>query len=149
MSAPSRPARTQRRLCAIGGALAIAALAACTPPPAPKPPPTPPAAQPAHARTIARHPLTRDEPGFVRLSNTPQGRVPVRVGVLLPFSNGSAATRNLAKAMMKAAQLAMFDSRNSNILLMPSDEGSTPKQAAEAAPTLISEGAEIIVGPLF
>jgi ABC-type branched-subunit amino acid transport system substrate-binding protein len=100
-------------------------------------------------RTTARHPLTSDEPGFVRLSNTPQGHVPVRVGVLLPFSNGSASTRNLAKAMMKAAQLAMFDSRNSNILLMPSDEGSTPKQAAEAARTLISEGAEIIVGPLF
>lgn len=102
-----------------------------------------------HARTVARHPLTHDEPAFVRLSNTPQGHVPVRVGVLLPFSSGSASTRNLAKAMLNAAQLAMYDSRNPDLLLMPGDEGSTPQQAASAARTLLSEGAEVIVGPLF
>jgi ABC-type branched-subunit amino acid transport system substrate-binding protein len=85
----------------------------------------------------------------VRLSNIPQGHVPVRVGVLLPFSNGSAATRALAKAMLNAAQLAMFDSRNPEIVLMPEDEGSTPKEAAAAARTLLNEGAEIIVGPVF
>jgi ABC-type branched-subunit amino acid transport system substrate-binding protein len=93
--------------------------------------------------------LTSDQPGFVRLSNTPRDKVPVRVGLLLPFSNGSAATRNLAKAMMNAAQLALFDSRNANIVLLPGDEGSTPSEAAAAARTLLSEGAEIIVGPLF
>jgi|KBSMisStandDraft_5_1062788.scaffolds.fasta_scaffold09553_2 branched-chain amino acid transport system substrate-binding protein len=98
---------------------------------------------------IAKHPLMGDQPGFVRLSNTPAGRVPVRVGVLLPFSNGSAATRNLAKALMNAAQLAMFDARNPDILLLPKDEGSTPAEAASAARSLMSEGAEVIVGPLF
>jgi branched-chain amino acid transport system substrate-binding protein len=85
----------------------------------------------------------------VRLSSTPAGRVPVRVGVLLPFSNGSAATRSLAKALFNAAQLAMFDSRNPDILLMPEDEGSSPREAAAAARTLLNEGAEIIVGPVF
>jgi ABC-type branched-subunit amino acid transport system substrate-binding protein len=85
----------------------------------------------------------------VRLSNTSRDRVPVRVGLLLPFSNGSAATRNLAKAMMNAAQLALFDSHNPDIVLLPADEGSTPSEAAAAARNLLSEGAEIIVGPLF
>jgi ABC-type branched-subunit amino acid transport system substrate-binding protein len=77
------------------------------------------------------------------------GHVPVRVGVLLPFSKGSAATRNLAKALMNAAQLAIFDVHNPDILLMAEDEGSTPADAASAARVLISEGAEVIVGPVF
>jgi len=79
----------------------------------------------------------------------PQSRVPVRVGVLLPFSNGSAGTRALAKGMMNAAQLSLFDTRDPDIVLMPGDEGSTPQQAAAAARTLLAKGAEIIVGPLF
>jgi len=140
--------RLLKRLYAIAGVLTIAALAGCVTPPAPKAPPPPPAPVQSH-RTAATHPLTGEQPGFVRLSNTPQGHVPVRVGVLLPFSNGSAATRSLAKAMLNAAQLAMFDSRNPDILLMPEDEGSTPKEAAAAARNLLNEGAEVIVGPLF
>jgi ABC-type branched-subunit amino acid transport system substrate-binding protein len=51
--------------------------------------------------------------------------------------------------MMKAAQLALFDAHNPDILLMTADEGSTPQQAAAGARTLIAEGAEIIIGPLF
>jgi branched-chain amino acid transport system substrate-binding protein len=137
------------RVCAIAGALAIAGLSACMTAPEPKAPPPPPQAQQAQPKYVARHPLTGEEPGFVRLSNTPQGRTPVRVGVLLPFSNGSAATRGLAKAMLNAAQLALFDSRNQDILLMTADEGSTPSEAAAGARTLLAEGAEVIVGPLF
>lgn len=98
---------------------------------------------------MPRQPLTAELPGFLRLANMQRGRVPVRVGVLLPFSNGSPATRALAKQMMNAAELAMFDSRNPDILLMAGDEGSTPQEAATAARTLLSEGAEVIVGPLF
>ena len=75
--------------------------------------------------------------------------VPVRIGMLLPFSNGSAATRALAASMMKAAELAMFDAGNPDILLMTADEGSTPEASAEAARSLLAQGAEIIVGPLF
>ncbi|MBV9063477.1 MAG: penicillin-binding protein activator [Alphaproteobacteria bacterium] len=71
------------------------------------------------------------------------------MGVLLPFSNGSATTRTLAKGLMNAAELALFDARNPDLLLMPGDEGASPRQAAAAARTLISEGAEIIIGPLF
>ncbi|MFL5237377.1 MAG: penicillin-binding protein activator, partial [Rhizomicrobium sp.] len=144
----SRPTRLLQRLCAIAGTLAIAGMTACTPPPKPQAPPAPPPA-PAQAHATAKHPLIGSQPGFVRLSNTPAGREPVRVGVLLPFSNGSAATRNLAKALMNAAQLAMFDARNPDILLLPGDEGSTPGEAASAARMLMSEGAEVIVGPLF
>ena len=93
--------------------------------------------------------MTADEPGFVRLSNTPSGTTPVRVGILLPFSNGSGQTRALAASMMKAAQLALFDSGNSNIILLSADEGSTGESAANGARSLLAQGAEVIVGPLF
>lgn len=149
MFASFRPAGVLNKLCATAGIMAIAVLAACTPPPAPKPTPPPAPPAPQANRTVPHHPLTSDQPGFVRLSNTSKTRVPVRVGLLLPFSNGSAATRNLARAMMNAAQLALFDARNPDILLMPGDEGSTAQTAASAARTLIAEGAEVIVGPLF
>jgi branched-chain amino acid transport system substrate-binding protein len=76
-------------------------------------------------------------------------RTPVRVGILLPFTNGSSSTRALAASMMKAAQLALFDAHNPDILLITADEGSTPAQAAAGTRSLLAEGAEIIVGPLF
>jgi ABC-type branched-subunit amino acid transport system substrate-binding protein len=79
----------------------------------------------------------------------PQGQTPVRVGVLLPFSNGSAATRSLASNLMKAAELALFESKRRNMLLMSADEGSGGAEAAAGARTLLAEGAEIIIGPLF
>jgi len=98
---------------------------------------------------IAQHPLTGEEPGFLRLGNMSANRVPVRVGMLLPFSNGSPATRALAASMMKAAELAVFDAGNPDILLITADEGSNPEASAEAARSLLAQGAEIIVGPLF
>lgn len=93
--------------------------------------------------------MTQEEPGFIRLPNMSRNAVPVRVGVLLPFSNGSAATRALAASMLKAAELAVFDAHNPNILLITADEGSTPETAASGARALLAQGAEIIVGPLF
>jgi branched-chain amino acid transport system substrate-binding protein len=51
--------------------------------------------------------------------------------------------------MMKAAELAVFDSGNPDILLLTAPEGATPEASAEAARSLLQQGAEIIVGPLF
>jgi branched-chain amino acid transport system substrate-binding protein len=138
-----RPAIRLVRLCAILGAAAIAGLSACTPPPPPPPkvvvPPPP----------VAGNPLDRDLPNYLRLPNTPPGTTPVRVGIILPFSSTTPGTRNLAAAMLKAAELALFDGGNSNILLITADEGASPDQAGAAAVKLLSQGAEVIIGPLF
>ncbi|HKD46125.1 MAG TPA: penicillin-binding protein activator [Rhizomicrobium sp.] len=131
------------RLCAIGGAVAIAALSACTPPPPPPPPVLAPPPPP-----IAANPLNKDQSNYLRLPNLAPGVTPVRVGIILPFTSGTPATRNLAASMLKAAELALFDTGNRNLLLMTADEGS-PDLAAAAADKLLSQGAEIIVGPLF
>ena len=85
----------------------------------------------------------------MRLGNMSGGHVPVRIGILLPFNNGSAATRALASSMLKAAELAVFDSGNQDILLISADEGGNPEASAAAARNLLQQGAEIIVGPLF
>lgn len=141
--------RVVRRVCVIAAAVAIGTLAGCETQPAPKPatPLAPVVAAPQ--APVVQHPMTGEEQGFLRLGNTDPNRVPVRVGILLPFTNGSAATRALAANMMKAAELAVFDSGNPDILLMAADEGSTPEAAADAARSLLAQGAEIIVGPLF
>jgi ABC-type branched-subunit amino acid transport system substrate-binding protein len=142
---------TVRRFCAIAGLVASAALAGCqTAPPAPPPAaPVAPATAPLTNVPGATNPLVADDPSFTRLGNIPAGKVPVRVGLLLPFSNGSAQTRLLAASMMKAAQLALFDAGNPNIILLSADEGSTPESAANGARSLLAQGAEVIVGPLF
>jgi ABC-type branched-subunit amino acid transport system substrate-binding protein len=135
------------RLCAIVAALSIALLAGCQTPapvkPVAPPPPPPPA-------PTAPHQLLADAPNFLRLPNMAEGRTPLRVGVILPFSSPSAGTRALAGAMLKAAQLALYDSGNRDMLLMTADDSvSKPSEAAAAADKLLAQGAEVIVGPLF
>src|SRR5579862_8568498 len=110
-----------RSLCAILGALSIALLAGCqTPPPPPKPvpPPPPPVVK------LAPHQLTQDEPQFLRLPNMDKTKTPLRVGVILPFTNSSPATRAIATGMLKAAQLALYDSGSHDLVLMTADDSA-------------------------
>jgi ABC-type branched-subunit amino acid transport system substrate-binding protein len=123
---------------------ALMLLAGCAAPQNAVKPPAPAPAPPP----VAEVPKNHEQPNYLRLPNLPEG-TPVRVGVILPFSSPSAGTRALAGSMLKAAELAMFNSKNNTIVLMTADEDGTPAQAAEAARTLLAEGAEVIVGPLF
>ena len=138
------------RLCAIALAAGIAALSGCAqpvPPPAPPPvalPPPPPPEEPP-----APNQLSQEKPNFLRLPNIPDDVTPVRVGVILPLTSTNAATRALAQSMLKAAQLALFDGGNADMVLMVDDEGNGGASAAAAANRLLAQGAEIIVGPLF
>ncbi|MES2255986.1 MAG: penicillin-binding protein activator [Pseudomonadota bacterium] len=138
-----RPKALSIRLFAILSLAAIAGLNACTPPPPPPPkvvaPPPP----------VAGNPLDRDLPTYFRLPNTPPDSTPVRVGIILPFSSATPGTRNLAAAMLKSAELALFDGGNGNVLLITADEGTGADTAGAAAAKLVGQGAEIIIGPLF
>jgi branched-chain amino acid transport system substrate-binding protein len=145
----SRLSRAAARFSVIPAFLAIALVAGCETENGAKPVAPPPVAAVQPTGPIAQHPLTGEESGFVRLGNMNPNHVPVRIGMLLPFNNGSAATRALAASMMKSAELAIFDAGDPDILLLTADEGSTPEASAEAARTLLAQGAEIIVGPLF
>jgi len=131
------------RFCAI--ALAVA-IAACTPKPQG---PAPVTRAPVPQGPVAGNPLDRDLPSYLRLPGMAADATPIRVGIILPFTSSSGPTRALAASMMKAAQLALFDSGNRNILLMTADEGNGGAGAAAAAQQLLAQGAEVVVGPLF
>src|SRR6185312_14623487 len=134
------------RLCAILGAISIVALAGCQTPQVVKPPVALPPPPPA---PTAPHQLLGDSPSFLRLPNLAEGKTPLRIGVILPLSNSSAATRGLANAMLKAAQLALYDSGNRDMVLLTADESGKAADAASAAERLLNQGAEVLIGPLF
>lgn len=76
-------------------------------------------------------------------------RTPVRIGLILPLKDRSANTRALAVAMSQAAELAVFDVGDPNIVLMTADESEPGFDAAHAARKLLDQGAEVLIGPIF
>src|SRR5215510_1663927 len=72
----------------------------------------------------------------------------VRVALVLPLSaQGNAGLA--AQSMKNAAEMALAEFKNPNIQLLVKDDGGTPQGAEAGAQQAISEGAEIILGPLF
>ena len=69
----------------------------------------------------------------------------LRVGLLLPLTGSSAS---LGEAMQRAAQMAVFDT-GTQVELLPRDSGDSATGAGEAARSVIAQGADIILGPLF
>ncbi len=144
---------SRARVCALAALLAIgASLAGCMtmpPPPPPPPPPAPPPPMVLVPPPPPPPPGRQELPGYYRLPGMPAGKVPARVALLLPYSSPQAETRAVAQALERAAELALLDSKNADILLMPRDDGGTPEKAAAAAAQAINDGAEVILGPLF
>lgn len=75
----------------------------------------------------------------------PSGAGAVKVALLVPLSGANA---DLGKAMLEAAQLALFTTESERLTLIPRDTGGTPEGAAGAARSAIAEGAQLILGPL-
>jgi len=72
----------------------------------------------------------------------------VRVAMLLPLSaTGNAG--QIAANFKNAAALALKDFKSANIQIMVKDDQGTPQGASAAASEAISQGAELILGPLF
>ncbi|WP_291749674.1 penicillin-binding protein activator [Bauldia sp.] len=76
------------------------------------------------------------------------GTGPVRVAMLLPLSaTGNAG--QLARDMRNAAELALREFQAANIQILIKDDRGTADGARAAATAAISEGAQIILGPVF
>ena len=69
-----------------------------------------------------------------------------RVGLLLPLSGRYAAE---GESLLRAAQLALFDTADERFLLLPRDTEGTAKGAERAARALLDDGVDLILGPLF
>lgn len=71
---------------------------------------------------------------------------PPKVALLLPLTGRAAA---VGKALRNAAELALFDIATEDFALAFYDTASDPQTAVGVARNAISEGADMIIGPLF
>ncbi|WP_416896583.1 MAG: penicillin-binding protein activator [Minwuia sp.] len=79
--------------------------------------------------------------------NRPVGTpLPLKVAILLPQSGQAGAAGEI---ILKAAQMAVFDSGQDRMTLMPYDTESTPAGARAAAMAAEQDGAQLVLGPLF
>ncbi len=88
------------------------------------------------------------QPGEQTAANASLGEGQVRVGLILPLS-GQGNAGVAAQSMKNAAEMALAEFKSPNIQLLVKDDGGTGQGAQGAAQQVISEGAEIIIGPLF
>ena len=125
-------------------------------PPRPEPPPKPPQPKtPAAAVVVPPEPppaaplppLFEPAPPANRFGAPFPGRpLTARVALLLPISGPN---RGLGAAMQEAAQLALFEIADDNLVLLTYDTGGTPAGAVAAATRAVQDGAGLILGPLF
>ncbi|WGF87465.1 penicillin-binding protein activator [Marinivivus vitaminiproducens] len=70
----------------------------------------------------------------------------VRVGLLLPLSGDQ---RPVGEDALRAAEMAIFDRGDNDVVLLPRDSGASSSRAAEAARSLVADGAQLLIGPLY
>ena len=70
----------------------------------------------------------------------------VRVALLVPLTGGNA---NLGNALSNAAQLALFDTGNDQLELLPIDTKGNASGPQAALDEALAQGADIILGPVF
>lgn len=75
-------------------------------------------------------------------------RPPVKIAIILPLE-GMGETASIAKSMKQGAELALFERNDPYVQLITKSDGGTALGARAAAHAAISEGAEIILGPLL
>ncbi len=100
---------------------------------------------------VATEPLPEETPAGGDVSLRPGGPPPpaadaVRVGLLLPLSGPQAG---LGKAMLQAAELALFDLGDQRFELLSYDTKGTPDGAAAAAQMALADGSVMLLGPLL
>jgi ABC-type branched-subunit amino acid transport system substrate-binding protein len=136
-----------------------------TPAPAQTPPPSPQPQAQTQARVVPPPSATTSPRAPFAPRSGPAGRAPAgtaaapriiappvtadgnpRVALLLPLSG---ANGGLGRAMLNAAQLALFDFAERHFELLIQDTGGTPDGAARAAAMAIGDGATLILGPLL
>ncbi|MBX9908729.1 MAG: penicillin-binding protein activator [Beijerinckiaceae bacterium] len=87
-------------------------------------------------------------PGGTAPTGQTIGQGKVRVGLILPLTaEGQGAT--VGNALKNAAEMALAEFPGADLTLLVKDDRGTPQGAQAAAQEALSEGAELIIGPLF
>ncbi len=76
----------------------------------------------------------------------PEAAGAIRVALLLPLSGTHG---ELGRALLDAAQIALFDLAGPQLELLPRDTQGTPEGALAAVDGALEQGAQLILGPLF
>ncbi len=76
------------------------------------------------------------------------GTGPVKVALILPLTQGTNPS-TVGISLRNAADLALSEAGNTDITLLVKDDHSTPEGATAAAQAAVSDGADLIIGPLF
>ena len=93
-------------------------------------------------------PPIAQQPGEATAANAAVGEGQVRVALILPLS-GQGNASVAGQSMKNAAEMALAEFKSPNIQLLVKDDGGTVQSAQAGAQQAISEGAEIIIGPIF
>ena len=93
-------------------------------------------------------PPIAQQPGEATAANAAVGEGQVRVASILPLS-GQGNASIAGQSMKNAAEMALAEFKSPNIQLLVKDDGGTVQSAQAGAQQAISEGAEIIIGPIF
>jgi ABC-type branched-subunit amino acid transport system substrate-binding protein len=91
---------------------------------------------------------TMVQPGAAPQQPSTVGTGKIKVGLILPLSAGGNAGI-AAQSMKNAAEMALAEFNNPDIQLFVKDDAGTTGGAQAATQQAVSEGAEIILGPLF
>ncbi len=78
-----------------------------------------------------------------------KGRDTKRLALLLPFSARSNGLKAQAASMLRAAELAVFEREEADVLLIALDTQGTADGARSAAKSALDSGADIILGPII
>lgn len=70
----------------------------------------------------------------------------LRIGLLVPLTGPREAE---GKALLDAAQMALFEVGDDRFTLVPADTGSTPEGARQAANRVADSGVSLVIGPLL
>ncbi len=73
-------------------------------------------------------------------------RTAIRLGLLLPLSGPDS---EIGQALLNAANMALFDSRDKRLVLLPADTKGTGPGALAAMKQLLDQRVDVVLGPLF
>lgn len=73
----------------------------------------------------------------------------VQVGLLVPASDPDGNVGRTAQSLINAAKLAASELEGVNVEIRVYDTAGSPAQAAQVAAQAVSEGADVILGPLY
>ena len=77
------------------------------------------------------------------------GTGPVHVAMILPLTQGGGDASLVGTSLRNAADLALSEAGSTDVTIFIKDDRSTPEGAHDAAQAAVSEGDELILGPLF